>query len=443
MKKLVVLAVVAQIILLTLTKFTAWPEMLAWPYLIIKGWLPYRDIAIAHTPFLVLDLAIFYKIFGVGAIQLKIYGWLLILLIDGTLFYIAKKLWGLKTAALTLILFVPLQFFYEGNGLWFDYALTFFGLMTFYAILTKKYAWAGIFWILGFFTKQTAFWFLFPAGLLLLGEPSAKIKRVLLGILGVSAFGVLAFWFYGILPQFYFWAIKFGIGILPNAAGQVSPPGLREALIAFLPFSILALALFLDWKRYLVLALWAFFGILGAFPRWELFHFQPGLPFLAMALAMFILERRRLGRIAAFLLVLYLVGLAALAGKTIMRNWRQPDRFLEPSVLKTAEYIKKNTQPNDKIFILNSWDSLYALSDRLPSSKPLIPQLSWYFSQPKVEESVVNSLRMDPPALVVMSLYSQGGLSSYKPKLLTDYLFKYYEITDSINNNFFVLTPNR
>ncbi len=43
--------------------YTAWPEMLAWPYLILQGWLPYRDIAIAHNPLMLLDLVIFFKLF--------------------------------------------------------------------------------------------------------------------------------------------------------------------------------------------------------------------------------------------------------------------------------------------------------------------------------------------------------------------------------------------
>ena len=40
-------------------QFTAWPEMLAWPYLILKGFLPYKDIAIAHNPLLIFVLTKF------------------------------------------------------------------------------------------------------------------------------------------------------------------------------------------------------------------------------------------------------------------------------------------------------------------------------------------------------------------------------------------------
>src|SRR3990167_6098660 len=85
--------------------FTAWPEILAWPFFILKGWLPYKVFAMVHTPLLVLDLALFNKIFGIGATQLKIYSWVLILFTDLTLFYVVKKLWCAKTALLSLAFF--------------------------------------------------------------------------------------------------------------------------------------------------------------------------------------------------------------------------------------------------------------------------------------------------------------------------------------------------
>ena len=67
-KILLVLLLGVHLFFLYLLKFTAWPEMLLWPYLITKGWLPYRDIAIAHTPLMLIDLSIFNKIFGFGIV---------------------------------------------------------------------------------------------------------------------------------------------------------------------------------------------------------------------------------------------------------------------------------------------------------------------------------------------------------------------------------------
>ncbi|MEJ2441778.1 MAG: glycosyltransferase family 39 protein, partial [Patescibacteria group bacterium] len=146
-------------------KFTAWPEMTLWPYLMLKGWLPYRDIAIAHTPLLFIDLIIVYGLFGVGLWQIKIYTWLLILLTDCLLFWIVKKLWKEKVALFSLAFYIPLQLFYEGNGLWFDLALAPIALFVFYLLKKKNYFWAGFSWASAFLTKQTAFWFLVPIGL--------------------------------------------------------------------------------------------------------------------------------------------------------------------------------------------------------------------------------------------------------------------------------------
>ena len=432
------------ILILVNLRFTAWPEMLAWPYFILKGWLPYKDFAMVHTPLLVLDLALFNKIFGIGVAQLKIYGWALIILTDLTLFYVVKKLWSTKTALYSLLFFIPLQILYEGNGIGFDYALSIWGLLTLYFLLSKRYLAAGVVWALAFFTKQTAVWFLFPIAFVMFGEGfGLRAKKFVVATLCTLALGVLILWIFGIFPDFYFWTIKFGIGVLPQATGQINPPTAIEALRAFLPFSILLFALFIDWKKYLPFAMWAGFGVLGALPRWELFHFQPGLPFLAIATAIFFLQSGSLKSLIRIALVLYVAGVLLMVTRSINRNWGEPDRFLEPSVIRTADYIKANTQETDRIFVLNSWDSIYALSDRLPATRPWFPQLPWYFAIDGVEDEVADDLKGQSPSLVVMQPYTPSGLSSFKPTKVTDYIFKYYQPSFVIDKTFYILTPNK
>src|SRR3989304_5834172 len=114
------LLLITHFFLLIYTGFTAWPEMTFWPYLMLKGWLPYKDIAIAHTPILLGDLTIFFKIFGVGLSQLKIYTWILILGTDLLLYWVVSKLWDRKVALVSLLTYIPFQLYFEGNGLWFD-----------------------------------------------------------------------------------------------------------------------------------------------------------------------------------------------------------------------------------------------------------------------------------------------------------------------------------
>lgn len=433
-------AIVIHFILLLNIKFTAWPEMLAWPYLITKGWLPYRDIAIAHTPILLFLLALFDKIVGIGVWQIKIFSWFLILVTDLVVYFVVKKLTNVKTAALALLAYIPMQLFFDGNGIWFDYLVTPLALLSFYFIRKKRWLLAGVFWGLSFFTKQTAFWFLPGIIFLFWGKNFwYKVKEFAIGALIVTAAIFISFGLLGILPKFLYWAFEFGIGILPRSPGQLSFPSVRVALASLFPFSVLLLAILKDWKRYLPLVLWAVLGIMGVYPRWELFHFQPGLPYLALTLALLTVGVKKSGKMIIGVLTLYLICLFVLVGRSLVRSWHQPDRFAEPSVIKTAQRVLAETKPGDKIFVLNSWDSLYALSDRLPAVKPLVPELPWYLNLPQTESSLVNDLVANPPKLVVMQPYTETGLSSFKPKKLTDYILKYYKPAEVIDNSFYIL----
>jgi hypothetical protein len=425
-------------------KFTAWPEMLAWPYFILKGWLPYRDIAIAHTPLLVFDLTLFYKIFGAGVWQIKAYSYILIIASDLVVFWVARRLFSLKTAILALALFIPLQLLYEGNGLWFDYLMAPLALLSFYFIREKRYLMAGFLWGLAFFTKQTAFWFL-PGVVYLFWSNNFwyKIKEFACGALIVTTIIFVTFLFLGILPSFLYWAFEFGIGVLPGAAGQVSLPEFKPLLIALFPFSILAFGLIKDRKRFFLITFWAVLGIMGAFPRWELFHLQPALPFLAIGVALVITNLNRHNKLSVGILAAYLLLTSFLWYRVLIRDWREPDRFLEPSVIKTAEMVKSLTGPDERIFILNSWDSLYALSDRMPAVKPWIPQLPWYLSLPSVKISLVGDLLDSPPALIVTSPYTKTGLSSLEPIELTDIISRFYSIEKVVDNSFYILKPYR
>lgn len=442
-KVILVVFLLFHLFLLIRLQFTAWPEMTLWPYLITKGWLPYKDIAIAHTPLLLVDLTILYKLFGVGLWQLKIYTWLLILLTDVLLFWVVREIWNRKTAILSLVFFIPFQLFYEGNGLWFDLALVPIVLIIYYLLKKKDYLWAGIFWALAFLTKQTAFWFLAPIGLtffqrafLLKPQKLIKVfKKFALGVLGTFLISVLIMWALGFLKDFYYWTFEFGIGILPKAQGQTNLPTLRQFAISFFPFSILAFLPFVQKrKESLFLSTWAIAGVLGTFPRWELFHFQPAIPFLAIAGGLVFSQIKKLKPVIKILLVGYIVLSVLLVSKFYAREWGRETRFFEPDVKQIATYIEENTQPNDKIYVLNAWDSVYAWSNTLPAVIPWVPHLSWYMELPGIQEEIVSSLDIVRPKLIMQGEYSEIGLGSYKPELIDEFINNNYEINDSIGS---------
>lgn len=441
----------AHLFLLAKLKFTAWPEMTLWPYLITKGWLPYKDIAIAHTPLLFVDLTILYKLFGVGLWQLKIYTWLLILLTDILLFWVVREIWNRKIAILSLLFFVPFQLFYEGNGLWFDLALAPVALVVFYLIKKKDYLWAGIFWALAFLTKQTAFWFLIPIGLTLFQKMSLQrpqkligvFKKFALGVLGTFLISVLIIWAFGFLKDFYYWAFEFGIGILPKAQGQINLPSLRQLAISFLPFSILFFLFFVQKRKESIqLSAWIMAGVLGAFPRWELFHFQPALPFLAIVGGIVFSQINKLKPVIKTLLIGYIVLNVVLVSKFSSREWGRETRFFEPEIKQITAHIEENTEQNDKIYTLNAWDSVYAWSDTLPAVRPWIPHLPWYMKLPGVQEDIVSSLDIVRPNLIIQGEYSETGLGSYKPELIDEFIRDNYEINDNIGS-YLIFIPKK
>lgn len=426
---------IVHLILLIYLKFTAWPEMTLWPYLITKGWLPYKDIAIAHTPLMLMPLALIYKIFGVGIIQLKIFTWILILGINVLVFLIAKILWNTKTALFVLMSNGLWLVFYDGNGLWFDLFMGVLAFVSYYCIQKKKYLWAGIFWGLAFISKQTAVWFLIPIGIKVISERWTvnSVKKFIIGAMLTIISFLLILWSLGIFPSFIDWAVQFGIFILPKAQGQIQLPDLKNLIVSIYPFLIFIPLFLKTGRKNINLLIWAIAGCLGAYPRFEYFHFQPALPFLAIASGLVFSDFKNKGKLIKLFIPIYLIGSIYLFAGFFMRNFREGVRFYEKDVENISQYVKSHTNSSDTIFVMNWWDNIYAFSDRLPATRPWVPQLSWYMETSGIQEKLVNDLAISKPKLILINPYSQVGLSSYVPKKVYDYVISNYQIKEKID----------
>lgn len=434
-------ALAIHLFLLTVLKFTAWPEMTLWPYLITKGWLPYRDIAIAHTPLMLIDLGIFYKIFGTGIWQLKIFTWIIIFSLDVLVYWIAKRLWNKKVAIVAMLSFIVSMLIYDGNGLWFDLYMGVFALVSFYFVRRRNYFWTGIFWALAFISKQTAVWFLIPIGFEIVKETkwksgfASKVQRsmhFLSGSLLILFILVILLLLFGLLPSFYEWAIRFGIFILPKAQGQIQLPDLKNLIVSLFPFSIFIPLFFNQKSKFLNLFLWSFAGALGAYPRFEYFHFQPALPYLAMAVAL-VFATLKNDKLVKYFTYVFLFGCTYLFVTFYMRNYKEGVRFYEKDVQEVVMYVKSNTSPGERIFVLNWWDNIYAFSDRLPAVDPWVPQLSWYMETPGLQEKMVMDLQKNKPKMIVLNQYSDFGLSAYKPQTLYNYVLANYQLKEKVD----------
>ena len=419
---------ILHLILLVKLKFTAWPEMLLWPYALLKGLLPYRDMAIAHTPLLLGKLAIFYQIFGVGILQLKIFTWILILFTDIVLYLISRKLWGKKVAFTALAVFSIWQLFFDGNGLWFDLFLAPVALILYYLVKSKRFFLAGIIFGLGILSKQTFVWFIIPVLFSKINYKQFIFGGILVGVL----FSLLLLPL-GIFQGFINWAINFGIFILPGSLGQINLPDIKNLMVSIFPFTILILTLFVNKLKNINLITWAIFGSLGAYPRFEYFHFQPAIPFLAMGTALVINSFDWNNRLNKSMLTFYILGCLFLFGSFFIRNWGEGTRFFENDVAQVVSFVKANTKPGDKIFVMNWWDNIYPLTGTLPATNPWVPQLSWYQEIPGIQEEEISDLKDSKPKLILLQEYSGTGLSAYKPSLVYDYVITNYKISNKID----------
>ncbi len=391
--------------------FTAWPEMLAWPYLILQGWLPYRDIAIAHNPLLLLDLVIFFKLFGVGIMQLKIYTWILIATNVYLTYYVGKKFWGTKTAILSSVIYLLLSIVYQGNALWFDLALTPFALLLYLFLKDKKYVWAGVVFALGFLTKQTFVYFALPVAIAIIKDNGLKIKEFVKFVYGlIPVFVVFAIYLAAnnLIFDYYNWAIKFGILYLPNAVGQISFPTLKQFVFAVVPF------VFLIFNSELLIINFALFGALGVYPRWELFHFQPALPFLAIIISVFIFSNKKmmLKALVIFFGLLYIT-------YGLYRQIGLVTRFFESDVQKVSSEITKRYPLVSNLYVINYWDNIYALTNTLPP-KPLIPYIPWYLDYGESKNIILSNLKSEMPESIVIGDRGNEFIDVY------DFVDKYY-----------------
>lgn len=410
--------VAIQIFFLITTKFTNWPEMTFWPYLILNGFSPYKDIAIAHTPGLIIILTTWFKLTGLGVMQLKVFTWTVTVTTTFLIYKLVKTQNPRSNPYLPAVVYVMLHLIFEGNGLWFDLFLTPFILITYWLLLKKKFFPAGVLFTIAFFIKQTSFWFLPIIAISLFVDKNRfdAFKKFISGVVLSFFISIVLLLFLGIFRDAIIWAINFGIFTLPRSQGQISPPAARQILFALLPFTVL---MFSNDRK---LSLWALLGAMGAFPRFELFHFQPALPFIALSLNTLDSKKMNLLKIA------YICLISLMFIYSLSINISQSDRFSNKALSSAAAYIDSSTIDGERVFLINEWDSFYIESKTIPATNVWYPYLPWYMSD-EVQIKIVNDLNLNKPNYIIMGPFAESGLGSFKPKIILDYVYENFTPT--------------
>lgn len=432
------LLVATHLLILLNLQFTAWPEMLSYPYLLNNGFDLYKDQALPYQPILVLILSKFYTVFGYDINVLKIFTWGIILTNDLLIFLISQKLVGKKLVSLVpLIFYMAVQGIASGNMLWFDLATVPFILGTIWFILsntTKKYFIAGILLGLAALTKQQMI--IIPASLIAYWFWKVNLSVILKFVTGfLIPWSLILLWvlLQGLFNDYIFWTFTVPFFWYPQFPGYVNWPTNFQILQTLILFSGIFLV-FKNFKKWSETT-WILFLIfaslfLTAFPRFDFFRMQPAI---AVFPILFISLRQKIHSMIFVLSVLLFVVI----------SWRgivfsQEVRFYDKSDLELTKKLQNFLKKDDITYFLGVHSGQYILTKTYPP-KPWIDNYIWYMEIPGVQDKVIAGLDSKKVKYIFWKKPEKGQwfeLGTYQPQKVTEYIktnyIKYNEINGSI-----------
>lgn len=439
--------VAIHLVLLVNTQFTLWPEMVVYPYLINNGFLLYKDIINPYPPLFTSFLAIFAGFFGYNPLPYQILTWILILTVDVTIFFVAKKI--LKNNLMPKVstaFFALFSIPFGINGLWFDLVQTPLILLSFlylYRFLNKPYLrfafYSFFFLTIAFFIKQQVLWIIVWFLAIVLFKFGKEIKKLLKEIpyfiapfLFLLIFLLFVFWQKQTAVDFIFWTLYFPFFEASKMPGYILWPTLRQLAVVL---SLILFFLPILAKRKQATNLIILTGVvllLFAYPRFDYFHLIPALSVLSLA-AMD--NARELTKIKNKLRPQYLISLFALIFLTIftirffINNWTNQVRFFEEDIYQTAAILRNIAQENEIIYIQNGPDQLLPLAQVLPI-KPWSDEFPWYLEKSTIQDKVIDGLKTQSPKFIIFKPYEPGEqyeIGAYRPAKIADYIDQNYQ----------------
>lgn len=427
--------------LLSISQFIAWPEMLVWPYLANSGFDFYQNILTIYPP-LLLDILAFVAKWFWNPNVLKLLSWIVLAAPVITVGVLSHWLTGsTKKPLLAMGILAIWQVRFEGNGLWFDHVLSPLFLLSFWFLITKRDFYAALAFALALLVKQTAIYMLLPIVFTLGIDKRFRrflIQTALLWVLGLVLLVPFRHW-----SSMYRYMIDFVFTYHLHHPDQAKLPSLSGLMLVVIPYLTAWGLAFWGYelaRRYpgprttakmkesfgpdrlaAYMVVWAAFASLGLFPRFELFHIQPALGFLALTVTASFdrwLSLSKLTKTANKLLFLAPVALLGVLNVTALAAYiakysNKPPRFLDDEVMSTASILKEETKAGS-FYSFNTWDHWYFLLDKPPAVSLVYPSTSLYFDYPGLQARTVAELRQtEPDYVLVGTSFSADIIMSY------------------------------
>lgn len=440
------------LILLINTKFTLWPEMVVYPYLLNNGFVLYKDLINPYLPTLTYILSIFTKLFGFSPENFRALTWIYIILVDILIFKISlllSKNYFKSTLSLLFFVFISMPLFV--NGLWFDLIQTPFVILSIYNFYQfthtntrKSVQLTFIFVLIAVFIKQQAVWLMifYVAALTFSFRPKrtywlkAIIPVIILFATIYFCFAIL-FTRQHVLKEFFFWTTYFPFIRSSSLPGYVLLPTIKQFILILFLFAPFIPVVFSNLK-YKVFILGSLSVTLFAYPRFDYFHLITSLSIISLVAGEVFFFKMKNKKVVIMCLLSSFVVLGIFSFKYFKSNWTQEIRFFETDIQTSATFLSLITNPDDRIYMQNAPDQLYPLSKRLPP-KPWVDEFPWYLELEGYQQQVVDGIDSSKTKFVVFKPYEikkEFDLGTYKSALITGYInanyHDYVKISDSL-----------
>ncbi|OGD91423.1 hypothetical protein A3D81_01330 [Candidatus Curtissbacteria bacterium RIFCSPHIGHO2_02_FULL_40_17] len=445
--------VAIHLILLINTRFTLWPEMVVYPYLLNNGFVLYKDIINPYMPAFTYALSIFARFFGYEPVPYQILTWLAVVIIDLLIFLTARSVTGkISKALIATAFFIILSIPFSVNGLWFDLVQTPLILLSVYYFwrfskdkrLVNLLFLSAIFITFAFFIKQQVawliIWFLIVSFLNFRRKALTIISKnlkIIFPALVIFLLHILFFMINNLLSDFLYWTIYFPYVLSSSLPGYLLLPSFRQILTILVLFFLFTPLIFTKKQGQKFFVLTAAVLLLFAYPRFDYFHLIPALAVLSLALP----KNVELIKTSNQKLVIFAVSfmlLLAFTARYFQRNWTGEIRFFEKEIFESAQIIQKINPGPDPIYVQNGPDQILPFAKKLPP-KPWVDEFPWYLESSSQQQKIVEGLRRQNPEFVVFKPYLEEGmyeLGTYKPELIASYIEDNYkdfvQISDSL-----------
>lgn len=442
------LLLLLHLLLLVSTRFTLWPEMIVYPYLVNNGFLLYKDIVNPYMPSFIYFLALLEKLVGPEPVYFQIFTWIIILTVDVLIFILAKNLTGkTRDAVLSTFFFAIVSIPFSVNNLWFDLSQTLPVILSVYffhkflknpndknALLASS-----LFVTVAFLIKQQAAWLVIYFILVLIFRFGKKSQALILSQSKIFAAPAVFFLLHalffakiGTFAPFLFWTIYFPLFESASRPGYLLLPTIKQLLplaALFLIFTPLFISRKNDLKFFAVTAIPL---LLFAYPRFDYFHLIPALAVLSLAVGAnfnkIYFNQKTSASVSAISVISILI-LSFFTARYLSRNWTSEVRFFEKGIYQTADLIRTVTSESETIYIQNGPDQILPLAGRLPT-KPWADEFPWYLEVSETQDKVLDGIKSANPRVIIFKPYEQGPefeIGAYRPQKIAGFLDANYQ----------------